>query len=140
VRFALGDLDAPELRAAVGPGADAVFASRVLHHAPRPSAVIAQLGCLCAPGGSLVVLDYVKHDDESLREQADTWLGFEPAALRRFARSAGLTDVHVNPIPAPFRGDGPDKHLPWQALFARNPSGGARRHHRRQQQSRNDHG
>jgi ArsR family transcriptional regulator len=117
-----GDLDARELRKAVGAGADAVFASRVLHHAPQPAKVVAQLASLCAPGGALVVLDYARHDDESMREQADAWLGFEPAELRRFARSAGLDDVHVTKIPAPLCGDGPDHHLPWQVMVAKKKS------------------
>jgi ArsR family transcriptional regulator len=117
-----GDLDARELRKAVGAGADAVFASRVLHHAPQPAKVVAQLASLCAPGGALVVLDYARHDDESMREQADAWLGFEPAELRRFARGAGLDDVHVTKIPAPLCGDGPDHHLPWQVMVAKKKS------------------
>lgn len=113
------ELDGKDLRRTVGTGADAVFASRVLHHASQPAKVVSQLASLCAPGGSLVLIDYARHDDESMREQADAWLGFDPAALRRFARSAGLTDVHVTKLPAPFCGDGPDKHLPWQVLVAR---------------------
>jgi ArsR family transcriptional regulator len=112
------DLDAKDLRRAVGLGADAVFASRVLHHASQPAKVVAQLAALCAPGGSLVLIDYARHDDEAMREQADAWLGFEPAALRRFARAAGLDDAHVSKLPASLCGDGPDKHLPWQALVA----------------------
>jgi ArsR family transcriptional regulator len=113
------ELDSREVRKAVGVGADAVFASRVLHHAPQPAKVVAQLASLCGPGGALVVLDYARHDDESMREQADAWLGFEPAELRRFARSAGLDDVHVTKIAAPLCGDGPDKHLPWQVMVAK---------------------
>jgi len=114
-----GELESKEIRKAVGAGADAVFASRLLHHAPQPAKVVVQLASLCAPGGALVVLDYVRHDDESMREQADAWLGFEPAELRRFARSAGLDDVHVTKIPAPLCGDGPDRHLPWQVMVAK---------------------
>jgi ArsR family transcriptional regulator len=113
------EVDARDLRKAVGAGADAVFAVRLLHHAPQPAKFIAQLVSLCADGGSLVVVDYARHDDESMREQADTWLGFEPAALRRFARAAGLEDARVTKIPAPLCGDGPDKHLPWQVLIGR---------------------
>ena len=83
VTFVQGELDGRELMQAVragakhAAGADAVFASRVLHHAPQPERVVAQLASLCAPGGALVVLDYASHDDESMRAQADTWLGFE---------------------------------------------------------------
>jgi DNA-binding transcriptional ArsR family regulator len=137
VSFMQAELDANDLRRAVGEGADAVFASRVLHHAPRPASVVAQLVTLCAPGGAVVVIDYVRHEDESMREQADVWLGFEPAELHRFARAAGLEDVQVLATPSALCGDGPDRHLPWQALFARNPSGSANGHRRRK---RNYHG
>ena len=135
VTFVQGELDAPELRQAVDQaaarqpgrpggtrhrgGADAVFASRVLHHAPQPGRVVAQLASLCAPGGALVVIDYARHDDESMREQADVWLGFDSAELRRFARAASLEDVRVTSIPSRFCGDGPDKDLPWQLMAAR---------------------
>jgi ArsR family transcriptional regulator len=114
-----GELDSKQVRRAVGAsGADAVFASRVLHHAPQPARVVAQLASLCARGGSLLVIDYAHHDDESMREQADAWLGFEPAELRRFARAAGLQDVRITKIPPSLCGDGPDKHLPWQVMTA----------------------
>jgi len=123
VTLVCGDLDARELRKAVGAGADAVVASRVLHHAPQPAKVVGQLASLCAPGGALVVVDYARHDDESMRDQADAWLGFEPAELRRFARAAGLDDPRVTTIPAPLCGDGPDKHLPWQVMVAKKGNG-----------------
>ncbi|MDP9149577.1 MAG: class I SAM-dependent methyltransferase, partial [Myxococcota bacterium] len=126
-----GPLDAPELRRALGfsdgaaesaAGADIVFASRILHHAPQPARVITQLASLCAMGGTLVVLDYASHEDESMRDQADVWLGFGGAELRRFARGAGLEDARVIKIPPTLCGDGADKHLPWQAMIARKPS------------------
>jgi ArsR family transcriptional regulator len=119
VTLVQAELDAKELRKAVGAGADAVFAVRLLHHAPQPARFIEQLAALCAPGGALIVVDYARHDDESMRDQADTWLGFEPAALRRFARAARLQDARVTRIAAALCGDGPDKHLPWQVLVAR---------------------
>jgi ArsR family transcriptional regulator len=129
VKLVEGDLDSPELRdvvrsAASGEGrlgADAVFAARVLHHAPQPPRVVERLASLCAPGGAVVVVDYASHQDESMREQADAWLGFAPAELRRFARAAGLEDARVSSIPAALCGDGPDRHLPWQVLVARKP-------------------
>jgi DNA-binding transcriptional ArsR family regulator/precorrin-6B methylase 2 len=117
-----GELASKELRRAIGAaGADAVFASRVLHHAPQPGKVVAQLAALCAPGGAIVVIDYARHDDESMRDQADAWLGFEPAELKRFAVAAGLEEPRVAKIPAPLCGDGPDKHLPWQVMTTRKP-------------------
>jgi ArsR family transcriptional regulator len=116
-----GELDAREVKQATGHGADAVFASRLLHHAPKPADVVKQLEKLARPGGAVVVIDYAAHEDESMRSQADLWLGFEPSALKRFARGAGLEDARVSPIPAPRCGQGPDHHLAWQMLVARKP-------------------
>jgi ArsR family transcriptional regulator len=102
--------------------ADAVFASRVLHHAPRPAETVAHIAELVAPGGALVVLDYAPHDDEQMREsQADLWLGFTPDELAGFMRAAGLTHVATRELPAAFRGAGPDRHLSWQVVSARRP-------------------
>jgi ArsR family transcriptional regulator len=100
--------------------ADAVFASRVLHHAPRPAEAIAQLASLARPGGAVIVLDYAAHHDEGMREeQADLWLGFSNDELLRLARGAGLSDVRMQEIPQSFRGSGPDRHLSWQVFSAR---------------------
>ncbi len=114
-----GELTDPPLREMCGPGgtgADAVFGVRLLHHAPRPADVVAQLAALVRPGGHLVVLDYARHDDETMRDQADLWLGFEPPELARFADAAGLGKPHVARVLAPR--SGPDAHLPWQVMVA----------------------
>jgi DNA-binding transcriptional ArsR family regulator len=101
-------------------GADVVFASRVLHHAPRPVAAVEALALLLNPLGTLIVLDYCAHDDESMRErEADLWLGFSADELSKFARRAGLADVSVRPIPKARCGRGPDSHLAWHCLMAR---------------------
>ena len=51
-------------------GADAVFAVRLLHHAPRPQQLVSLLGLLVRPGGQVIVIDYCSHDDELMRERA----------------------------------------------------------------------
>jgi DNA-binding transcriptional ArsR family regulator len=114
-----GELDDPRVLAAAGPGADAVFAVRVLHHASSPGRTMENLANLCRPGGAVVVLDYAPHEDESMREQADLWLGFERLELKRFARSAGLVDARVTPVPLGLNGRGADAHLSFQILVAR---------------------
>ena len=89
---------------------------------PKPKAALAALAELLAPGGTLLVIDYVAHQDEALRkEQADTWLGFEPKELRAWARAAGLEGATLTPIPSARCGQGPDGHLDWQVLAARRP-------------------
>ncbi|HEY6880009.1 MAG TPA: metalloregulator ArsR/SmtB family transcription factor [Polyangiales bacterium] len=103
-------------------GADVVFASRVLHHAPRPEGTVAALGKLLKPDGALIVVDYAPHEDEALRDrQADLWLGFSTDELTGFARRAGLSDVHVHPIARGRCGDGLDGALDWQFMVARKP-------------------
>jgi ArsR family transcriptional regulator len=80
---------------------------------------VALLASLVRPGGRAVVIDYVSHDDELMRErQADLWLGFDRDELSRFAKSAGLIDPDVFEIPAARYGPGPDAHLKWQVLAA----------------------
>jgi len=116
VELVEGDLDSAAVRDAVGQKADAVFAVRMLHHAPQPASLVKMLAHLARPGGAVILLDYARHDDETMRAQADLWLGFEARELARFAEDAGLQEPHVARIPAPPTG--PDAHLPWQALVA----------------------
>lgn len=130
VAFVDDELDGDKLAAAVreAGGADLVFASRVLHHAPQPERVVKALAGLLAaptwgtPGGALVILDYVPHEDLALKDaQADLWLGFSTEELTELARSAALERIRVVPIPQAFRGDGPDRDLDWHALVAHRP-------------------
>jgi ArsR family transcriptional regulator len=121
-----GELDDEAVKRALretGGGADAVFAARLLHHAPRPADFVRKLAPLVRAGGALVVLDYGHHDDESMRAQADLWLGFEPRELCGLAEGAGFEGARVTKVPDALRGRGPDAHLPWQLLFARKPAG-----------------
>ncbi len=119
VRADLDDVDLAARVEAAG-GADAVFAARVLHHAPKPAAALASLATLLRPGGAVVVIDYQAHDDESMSErQADLWLGFEDAELERFAAQAGLERPAIRTIPAVRCGDGPDGHIDWKVVVAR---------------------
>jgi ArsR family transcriptional regulator len=129
VELVHGELDGDAVRAAMqGTRADAVFASRLLHHAPRPADFVKQLAAICRPGGSLVVIDYGRHDDESMRAQADLWLGFDARELRDLLRAADLDDVRTIAMPAALHARGPDAHLPWQVTIGRKSppqSGGA---------------
>ncbi|HLL24248.1 MAG TPA: methyltransferase domain-containing protein [Kofleriaceae bacterium] len=63
-------------------GADLVVMARVLHHAARPQDAITAATRLVRASGHLVIVDYLPHDDEDMREQGDVWLGFEPHKLR----------------------------------------------------------
>jgi ArsR family transcriptional regulator len=102
--------------------ADVVFASRVVHHAPRPRDAFRALYALARPGGSVLVLDYDAHEDERMRdEQADLWLGFSAAELCGYAHDAGLSGAVVHALPKAFHPGGPDAHLTWHVLVAQRP-------------------
>lgn len=129
VTLVRGEAFGPEITAAVAKvagrsgGADVVFASRILHHAPAPARAVQALADLARPaaagdrGGAVVILDYEAHDDQALRDrEADLWLGFEPRELKRLGKSAGLVDIHWQRLPAAWQGEGPDRHLAWQLL------------------------
>jgi ArsR family transcriptional regulator len=103
-------------------GADLVFAGRTLHHASRPAQAVAAFARLLKRGGHLVVLDYLPHDDDTLRAEAgDAWLGFSADEVTRFAADAGLKPVADVPIPAAFHPQGPDAQLTWHAWVAVKP-------------------
>jgi ArsR family transcriptional regulator len=101
VRLREGDTDDTTLAEEVDArgGADLVVMARVLHHAARPADAIAFAARLVRPGGHLAIADYLPHDNESMREQGDVWLGFEPAKLRAWLEAAKLDVAVVQPLP-----------------------------------------
>ncbi|HEY1813695.1 MAG TPA: methyltransferase [Kofleriaceae bacterium] len=80
-------------------GADLVVMARVLHHVGRPQDLVASATQLLRAGGHLALIDFLPHDDESLREQGHVWLGFEPDKLRGWLTSAHLQAIVVEPLP-----------------------------------------
>lgn len=124
VDFVEADLDGDEVQRAVShrsaAGADAVFAARLLHHAPQPLRAVKALAELLRPDGVLVLLDYAPHEDLAFKEaNADLWLGFSDAELIDLASRAGLEASQPTRIPRPLRGDAMDAHLEWSMLAAR---------------------
>lgn len=79
-------------------GADLVVMARMLVHASRPQDAIASATRLVRGGGHLAIVDYLPHDDESLREQGHVWLGFEPTKLRNWLEGAKLVPIALNPF------------------------------------------
>jgi ArsR family transcriptional regulator len=79
-------------------GADLVVVSNVLHFVARPQELLTSAARLARPGGHVVVVDHVPHEDESLRERGHVWLGFEAAKLRAWLEAAGLEVAHAGPL------------------------------------------
>lgn len=96
----VGDADLTEDVLARG-GADLTLMARVLHHAARPQELVTAAARLVRPGGHLIVVELLPHDDESVREQGHVWLGFEPAQLTSFLERAGLAPVALASLPDP---------------------------------------
>lgn len=105
VRLREGDVEDPGLAQEIDArgGADLVVMARVLHHAARPHEAIAAATRLLRAGGHLVIADYLPHDDESMREQGDVWLGFEPAKLRGWVEGAALDVLVARPLASAHR-------------------------------------
>lgn len=105
VRLREGGVEDPGLAEEIDArgGADLVVMARVLHHAARPQEAIAAATRLLRPGGHLVVADYLPHDDESMREQGDVWLGFDPGKLRGWIEGAALDVLAARPLPGAHR-------------------------------------
>ncbi|MBP7777609.1 MAG: class I SAM-dependent methyltransferase [Acidobacteria bacterium] len=100
-RFAVRDYDT-DLTDLVPGGVDLVIAVESLAHAPDPAATIARLGARLRPGGRLLVVDDVPHDDLA-RDDADFaafragWLApsiASDAHLSSALARAGLVVIH----------------------------------------------
>ncbi len=76
---------------------DAAFAHMVLHYAPSPADVICEMARIVKPGGALVVVDFVKHSHEWMRQELGVvWLGFSADEVLGWFESAGLPNVHLD--------------------------------------------
>ncbi len=92
------DLEALPLPAA---SADAVFLSQSLHHAAQPERAVNEAARILRPGGTLILLDLAKHDQDWVRERwADQWLGFDEEEVTTWIEQAGLSVLRSDRIPA----------------------------------------
>lgn len=88
VSLRIGDLEHLPLR---DEEADFVCINLVLHHLSSPQNVLQETRRVLQPGGVLVLSDFEKHSDESLRsDYGDRWLGFEPETIGDFLEESGL--------------------------------------------------
>ena len=81
---------------------DTVVLHQVLHFADDPAAVIAEGARVLAPGGRLLVIDFMAHAREELRaRQRHVRLGFGDGQLLGWMTDAGLVARVASHLPAP---------------------------------------
>lgn len=99
-KLAAAGLDAVELRqgeASALPLADAeldaAFAHMVLHYLPSPADAIREMARALRPGGVLVVVDFVRHEHEWMRQELGVhWLGFDRDEVLGWLEAAALDE------------------------------------------------
>ncbi len=82
--------------------ADTVVLHQVLHFADDPAAVIAECARVLAPGGRLLVVDFMRHGREDLRERhRHLRLGFGDEQVLGWMQAAGLSAEMAGQLSAP---------------------------------------
>ena len=73
----------------------AALAHMVLHYLPSPPEAIREMARVVTAGGSVVLVDFVRHDQEWMRQELGvSWLGFDLAEVESWFESAGLRGFH----------------------------------------------
>jgi SAM-dependent methyltransferase len=68
----------------------------VLHYLASPAEAIHEMARVVRPGGRIVVVDFVQHDHEWMKQELGVlWQGFSLDAVRRWFREAGLEGVQI---------------------------------------------
>ncbi|OIO03991.1 MAG: ArsR family transcriptional regulator [Desulfovibrionaceae bacterium CG1_02_65_16] len=97
VSLRLGELEHLPLREAE---AQAVTLSLVLHHIDDPHAALAEARRVLAPGGSLLVAEFDRHDNEAMRvKYGDARLGVDEKTLYEWLQTAGFSPRRVDVFP-----------------------------------------
>jgi ubiquinone/menaquinone biosynthesis C-methylase UbiE len=100
VRFVLGDAKAPT---ALGDARyEAVVSNTIIHHIPDPGPAIAAMADRVAPGGTLLIRDlYRPEDQETLARLVEQYAGGEPPEARELFRAslhAALTLAEITAL------------------------------------------
>jgi ubiquinone/menaquinone biosynthesis C-methylase UbiE len=80
----------------------------VLHHAPDPSAALAESARVLKPGARIVICDMLPHEHEEYKQQmGHVWLGFAESHMFRLLGGAGYGQMRFIPLPADPEAKGP---------------------------------
>ncbi len=84
---------------------EAALAHMVLHYVASPVEVIREMARIVRPGGAIVIVDFVEHDHEWMRQELGVvWMGFGLDDIRAFFAEAGLPNVRIEQIDSAARG------------------------------------
>jgi ArsR family transcriptional regulator len=84
---------------------DAALAHMVLHYLPSPAEALREMARCVKPGGTVVVVDFVRHQHEWMRHELGVhWLGFAEDEVAGWFEAAGLRDLHREVHQAPSAG------------------------------------
>ncbi len=87
---------------------DAAIVVLVMVYMTEPEAATREVARILKPGGHAMLVDLVAHDREVyLHTMGHKHLGFNEAAVRRWAEGAGLSDVRYRRLRADTRAKGP---------------------------------
>ncbi len=81
--------------------ADFACINLVLHHVTDPKLVLHEIKRILQKDGSLLVTEFLKHENEMLRTKyGDRWLGFDKDNFIQMAQSVGLqfSDIEIIPV------------------------------------------
>lgn len=81
--------------------ADFACLNLVLHHLPDPASAFSEIRRILAPGGTLFITDFLKHNDEAMRSRyGDHWLGFEQEELASFLTACNfrISNTEFRPV------------------------------------------
>lgn len=75
---------------------DAALAHMVLRYLPSPGEAIREMARVVKPGGAVVVVDFVRHEHEWMRQELGVaWLGFELGEVEQWFGDANLGPPNV---------------------------------------------
>jgi ArsR family transcriptional regulator len=75
---------------------DAALAHMVIQYLPSPAEAIREMARAVRPGGVVVVVDFVAHEHEWMRQELGvTWLGFSLDEIEGWFSEAGLVEVQL---------------------------------------------
>ncbi len=84
---------------------DAVLAHMVLHSLSGPGDALKEMARVVRPGGAVVVVDFVSHEQEWMRQELGVrWLGFSLEELKGWFAAAQLPDVQIEVHESSTRG------------------------------------